>query len=57
MNLALGQVGGELLVISQFTLLADTDIGPASFVHPRGASGGSKTSLSSTSSRWSDRRG
>jgi len=27
MNLALGQVGGELLVISQFTLLADTDSG------------------------------
>ena len=27
MNLALHQVGGELLVISQFTLLADTDSG------------------------------
>ena len=27
MNLALRQVGGELLVISQFTLLADTDSG------------------------------
>lgn len=27
MNLALGQVGGELLVISQFTLLADTESG------------------------------
>ena len=27
MNLALGQVGGELLVVSQFTLLADTDSG------------------------------
>ena len=27
MNLALRQVGGELLVISQFTLLADTESG------------------------------
>ena len=27
MNLALHQVGGELLVISQFTLLADTESG------------------------------
>lgn len=27
MNLALAQVGGELLVISQFTLLADTNSG------------------------------
>ena len=27
MNLALHQVGGEMLVISQFTLLADTDSG------------------------------
>lgn len=27
MNLALGKIGGELLVISQFTLLADTSAG------------------------------
>jgi D-aminoacyl-tRNA deacylase len=27
MNLAIGSVGGELLVISQFTLLADTEAG------------------------------
>ena len=27
MNLALGAVGGELLVVSQFTLMADTDSG------------------------------
>jgi len=34
MNLALGAVGGELLVISQFTLLADTSAGRRpSFIH------------------------
>ena len=34
MNLALGAVGGQLLVISQFTLLADTESGRRpSFIH------------------------
>ena len=34
MNLALGSVAGELLVVSQFTLLADTDSGRRpSFIH------------------------
>jgi len=34
MNCALGTVGGELLVVSQFTLLADTDSGRRpSFIH------------------------
>jgi D-aminoacyl-tRNA deacylase len=32
MNLALGAVGGELLVVSQFTLLADTESRRPSFV-------------------------
>ncbi|MGO9454156.1 MAG: D-aminoacyl-tRNA deacylase [Candidatus Binataceae bacterium] len=35
MNLALSAVGGEMLVVSQFTLIADTESGRRpSFIHP-----------------------
>ncbi len=53
MNLALGAVGGELLVVSQFTLMADTGSGRRpSFAAaaPPGAGPRASTSIFSRSS-------
>ena len=38
MNLALADVGGEVLVVSQFTLYADCAQGPPALVERRGRS-------------------
>ena len=39
MNLDLAASGGAVLVVSQFTLHADTSRGPPAVVHPSGSSG------------------
>ncbi len=49
MNLDLSAVGGELLVVSQFTLLADTSARPPSFLYRSGAARSRRGSCTSIS--------